>query len=74
MYLADDGHYLLFASAAGVDRSPTWYWNLIANPDASIEVADEHLHVHAVELSAQSAMGSTPIRPNGIRNTPNTSA
>jgi len=51
IYLADDGRYLLFASAAGVDRSPAWYWNLIANPDASIEVADEHLDVHAVELS-----------------------
>jgi hypothetical protein len=51
MYLADDGRYLLFASAAGVDRSPAWYWNLIANPDASIEVGDEHLDVHAVELS-----------------------
>jgi len=42
MYLADDGRYLLFASAAGVDRSPAWYWNLIAHPDASIEVGDEH--------------------------------
>jgi deazaflavin-dependent oxidoreductase (nitroreductase family) len=51
MYLADDGRYLLFASAAGVDSSPAWYWNLIANPDASIEVGDEHLDVHAVELS-----------------------
>jgi hypothetical protein len=27
MYLGDDGRYLLFASAAGVDRSPAWYWN-----------------------------------------------
>ena len=51
VYLADDGRYLLFASAGGVDRSPAWYWNLIANPDASIEVGDEHLDVHAVELS-----------------------
>jgi deazaflavin-dependent oxidoreductase (nitroreductase family) len=50
MYLADDGRYLLFASAAGVDRNPAWYRNLIANPDASIEVGDEHLDVHAVEL------------------------
>ena len=25
MYLADDGRYLLFASAAGADRSPAWY-------------------------------------------------
>ena len=51
MYLADDGRYLLFASAAGVDRSPAWYWNLIANPYASIEVGDEHLDVHTVELN-----------------------
>jgi deazaflavin-dependent oxidoreductase (nitroreductase family) len=51
MYLADDGRYLLFASAAGVDSSPAWYWNLIANPDASIEVGDERRRVHAVELS-----------------------
>jgi deazaflavin-dependent oxidoreductase (nitroreductase family) len=51
MYLADDGRYLLFASAAGFDRSPAWYWNLIANPDASIEVGDERLGVHAVELT-----------------------
>jgi deazaflavin-dependent oxidoreductase (nitroreductase family) len=53
MYLADDGRYLLFASAAGVDRSPAWYWNLVANPDASIEVGDEHLDVSAVELSGE---------------------
>ena len=51
MYLADDGRYLLFASAAGVDHSPAWYWNLKANPDAKIEVGDEHLDVHASELS-----------------------
>ena len=42
MYLADDGRYLLFASAAGADR---------ANPDASIEIDDEHLNVDAIELS-----------------------
>jgi deazaflavin-dependent oxidoreductase (nitroreductase family) len=51
VYLEDEGGYLLFASAGGVDRSPAWYWNLIANPDASIEVGDEHLKVRAVELS-----------------------
>jgi deazaflavin-dependent oxidoreductase (nitroreductase family) len=51
MYLADGGRYVLFASAAGVDRSPAWYWNLTATPDASIEVGDDNLEVHAVELS-----------------------
>ena len=53
IYLDDDGRYLLFASAGGVDSSPAWYWNLVANPDASIEVGDQHLDVHAVELSGE---------------------
>ncbi|OBG99532.1 cell entry protein [Mycobacterium sp. E2699] len=50
MYLRDGDRYLVFASAAGADRNPAWYWNLVAHPDASIEVGDEHLDVHAVEL------------------------
>jgi deazaflavin-dependent oxidoreductase (nitroreductase family) len=50
MYLPDGERYLVFASAAGADRNPAWYWNLIAHPDASIEVGDKHLDVHAVEL------------------------
>jgi len=50
MYLADGDRYLVFASAAGADRNPAWYWNLIANPDVSIEVGDERLDVHAVEV------------------------
>jgi deazaflavin-dependent oxidoreductase (nitroreductase family) len=50
MYLADGDRYLVFASAAGADRNPAWYWNLTANPDVSIEVGDQHLDVHAVEL------------------------
>lgn len=51
MYLADGDRYLVFASAAGADNNPAWYWNLLHHPDASIEVGDEHLNVHAVELT-----------------------
>jgi deazaflavin-dependent oxidoreductase (nitroreductase family) len=50
MYLADGDRYLVFASAAGADRNPAWYWNLVAHPDARIEVGDEHLDVRAIEL------------------------
>ncbi len=50
MYLADGDRYLVFASAAGADRNPAWYWNLVSHPDASIEVGDEHLNVHADEV------------------------
>lgn len=51
MYLPDGDRYLVFASAAGADRNPAWYWNLVANPNASIEVGDERLDVRAVELT-----------------------
>ena len=41
MYMADGERYLVFASAAGRDQNPAWYWNLIAHPDASIELGDD---------------------------------
>jgi deazaflavin-dependent oxidoreductase (nitroreductase family) len=50
MYMADGNRYLVFASAAGADRNPAWYWNLHAHPDAKIEVGDDYLDIHAVEL------------------------
>jgi deazaflavin-dependent oxidoreductase (nitroreductase family) len=50
MYLPDGDRYLVFASAAGADRYPAWYWNLRAQAEASIEVGDDHLDVRAVEL------------------------
>jgi deazaflavin-dependent oxidoreductase (nitroreductase family) len=50
MYLPDDGRYVLFASKAGSDTNPDWYRNLVANPQARIEVGDETLEVEAVEV------------------------
>jgi deazaflavin-dependent oxidoreductase (nitroreductase family) len=51
MYLADGDRYLVFATKAGSDRNPDWYWNLLANPEATIEVGDETIAVHATELT-----------------------
>ncbi len=50
MYRPDGKRYLIFASKAGADDNPAWYWNLKANPDARIEVGDEIVDVHAAEL------------------------
>jgi deazaflavin-dependent oxidoreductase (nitroreductase family) len=50
MYLDDGDRYLIFASKAGADSNPAWYWNLRAHPDVRIEVGDEELAAHAVEL------------------------
>ena len=51
MYLADGNRYLVFATKAGSDRHPDWYWNLRASPDVTIEVGDETIAVHATELA-----------------------
>jgi len=51
MYLADGSRYLVFASKAGSDRNPDWYWNLRADPDVTIEVGDETIAVRATELT-----------------------
>ncbi|OLT43743.1 cell entry protein [Saccharomonospora sp. CUA-673] len=50
MYLADGDRYLVFASKAGADTNPAWYWNLRAQPHARIEVGDLELDVEAVDL------------------------
>src|SRR2546427_7929190 len=50
MYLKDGDRYIVFASKAGADTNPDWYFNLKAHPDIQIEVGDETIDVHADEL------------------------
>jgi len=50
MYLPDGDRYLVFASKAGAPTNPAWYHNLLAHPDATIEVGDDIVPVRATEL------------------------
>lgn len=50
MYLRDGDRYIVFASKAGADSHPAWYHNLLADPDARIEVGDQTLRVRADDL------------------------
>lgn len=50
MYLKDGDRYLVFASKGGAPVNPAWYHNLVANPDAEIEVGDDTIPVRAEEL------------------------
>ena len=50
MYLADGDRYLVFASKAGAEDNPAWYWNLKADPHARIEVGHDIVDVYATEL------------------------
>lgn len=41
VYLPVDGDYAVFASKGGAPTNPDWYYNLIANPEVTIEVGAE---------------------------------
>jgi deazaflavin-dependent oxidoreductase (nitroreductase family) len=51
MYLADGDRFLVFASKAGAPTNPDWYHNLVAHPDASIEVGTEQFGVKATVVT-----------------------
>ena len=47
--LPDGDTLYIFGSACGSDRHPDWYYNLIANPDITIEKGTEIIPVRATE-------------------------
>jgi len=47
MYRELDGGFAIFASKAGADSNPDWFYNLNANPDTSIEIGSETVAVLA---------------------------
>ncbi len=46
-YQAVDGGYAVFASKAGADTNPDWFYNLKANPETVVEVGTETISVTA---------------------------
>lgn len=47
MYQSTNAGLAVFASKSGADSNPDWYYNLLAHPDASVEVGTQKLEVHA---------------------------
>ena len=47
MYQAVGDAYAVFASKGGAPSHPGWYHNLVANPDATIEVGTRRVRVRA---------------------------
>lgn len=52
MYKQLDGSYAIFASKAGADDNPDWFYNLKAHPDTSVEIG-----TNTVAVSARIAAG-----------------
>ncbi len=46
-YFRDGIRYIIVASKGGAPTNPDWYYNLLANPQAAIEVGTERLEVTA---------------------------
>ena len=72
MYLADGDRYLVFASNAGADTSPAWYFNASANPNVRIEVGDETFDAVATEFERAERDEKYAEQASGIRVSPST--
>ncbi len=53
VYARDGDHFIVAASKGGADSNPDWYYNLRANPDASIEVGAEQFPVRATIVTEE---------------------
>jgi F420H(2)-dependent quinone reductase len=49
VYTMDGDDFVLIASNGGAPKHPAWYLNLMANPDATVEVGDREARVRAEE-------------------------
>jgi len=49
VYSKDGGRYVIIASKAGAPTNPSWYHNLIAHPEVTVEVGNETFKAKAVE-------------------------
>jgi deazaflavin-dependent oxidoreductase (nitroreductase family) len=47
VYRRDRERLIIFASKAGAPENPAWYHNLLANPNATVEVGTETLEARA---------------------------
>jgi len=53
MYLPDGDRYIIIASKGGAPTNPDWYHNLMANPEATIEVGTESFRARATEVTGE---------------------
>lgn len=47
LYVEDGEDVVIIASKGGFPKNPAWYYNLVANPDTTVQIGPEHRPVHA---------------------------
>ncbi len=47
VYTRDGDHYVIVASKGGAPTNPSWFHNLVAHPDVTVEVLGDKFKAHA---------------------------
>lgn len=53
VYTRDGDRLVIIASFAGGPKNPPWYHNLVANPEATVEIGTERFRVRATVTSGE---------------------
>jgi deazaflavin-dependent oxidoreductase (nitroreductase family) len=53
VYTTDGDRFVIIASKGGADSNPDWYYNLLANPLATVEVGSEQFQVRATAITEE---------------------
>jgi F420H(2)-dependent quinone reductase len=53
LYIRDGEDFVLIASNGGAPKHPAWYLNLMATPDATVEVGDREFRVRAGKVDGE---------------------
>ncbi len=50
VYLPDGDRFVVFGTKGGATTHPDWYYNLRANPDATVEIGTRTVPVRAIDV------------------------
>ena len=53
LYAMDGEDFVIIASKGGASAHPAWYLNLVANPEATVEIEDREVRVRAEEAHSE---------------------
>jgi len=57
VYSKDGDHYVIIASKGGAPQNPSWYHNLVANPEVTVEIGSEKFKAKAREAKGEEREG-----------------
>jgi deazaflavin-dependent oxidoreductase (nitroreductase family) len=61
LYFRDDDDVVVVASKGGYPQHPSWFHNLMANPDTTIQIGSERRPVHARVATAEERERLWPV-------------